>query len=271
VSTPRPPWPEGVIDSLSAVLAATDWPGLKGPEITRLLESLRIDDPWPSAAKRHRLSAALVNRQVLDRSSRRLVTFVVSAMAPSRYIGDPNRFAALQASVNEVLSMVSLRINDKGQMAQAKQARTLDEVAQLTGRLRGELTRRGVHAEVLRYCEQELLRRSIFHAIFEATKGLSQRLRQMSGSALDGAELVDACFTKQEPVIRISDNTTKSEASEQAGFANLLRGITGTFRNPTAHAPRTEWPVSEADALDLFSMLSYLHRRLDKAVVARRS
>lgn len=258
------------MDSLSAVLAETEWPGLKGPEIGRLLESLRIEDPWPSATKRKRLSAALWNRQVLDRSSHRLFTFVVHAMAPSRYIGDPGRFEALQAGVNEVLSMVGLRINDQGQMVKAEQARTLDEVARLTGRLRGELTRRGVHAEVLRYCEEELLRRSIFHAVFEATKGLSERLRVMSGSTLDGAELVDACFTKQTPVIRINDNTTKSEGSEQAGFANLLRGITGTFRNPTAHAPRTEWPVSEVDALDLFSMLSYLHRRLDGAVVTKR-
>ncbi len=45
--------------------------------------------------------------------------------------------------------------------------------------------------------------------------------------------------------------------------ANLLKGVFGTFRNPTAHAPRERWPVSEADALDLFSTLSYLHRRLD--------
>ncbi|HEY2947982.1 MAG TPA: hypothetical protein VGJ53_06225 [Micromonosporaceae bacterium] len=31
---------------------------------------------------------------------------------------------------------------------------TLDEVAQLAGRLRTELRHLGVHAEVLRYCEQ---------------------------------------------------------------------------------------------------------------------
>ena len=30
-----------------------------------------------------------------------------------------------------------------------------------------------------------------------------------------------------------------------------LRGVFGTFRNPVAHAPRTEWEISEADALDL--------------------
>ncbi|WP_143766949.1 hypothetical protein [Micromonospora sp. L5] len=44
-------------------------------------------------------------------------------------------------------------------------ATTLDEVAQLAGRLRTELRRCGMHAEVVRYCEEEVLRRSLFHAV----------------------------------------------------------------------------------------------------------
>jgi hypothetical protein len=195
--TPKPPWSVGVVETLSGVLAATEWPGLTGPEIGTLLAQLGIEDPYPGITNRKRLAHALLNRQASDRSSHRLVTFVVRALDPARNISDPNRFVALQQGVNEVLSMVGLRVNDEGQMAWAKQARTLDEVAELAGRLRGELNRRGVHPEVTRYCEEELLRRSIFHAVFEATKGLSQRLRQMSGSVLDGSELVDACFAKQ--------------------------------------------------------------------------
>jgi hypothetical protein len=39
----------------------------------------------------------------------------------------------------------------------------------------------------------------------------------------------------------------------------------GTFRNVTAHAPKITWSIKEEDALDLLSMLSYFHRRLDAA------
>lgn len=263
----QPPWSSAVIETLSAVLASTDWPGLSGSEIGRLLHQSYIDDPVPASTKKHRLAAALINRQASDRSSHRLITFVVQTMAPARYVADRARFEALQQGVNEVLSLVGLRINDEGRMARAQRARTLDEVAALAGRLQAEMSRRGVHAQVLAYCREELLRQSLFHAVFEATKGLSERLRQMSGSILDGAELVDACFTKGNPRIRINAHVTKSETSEHSGFANLLRGIFGTFRNPVAHAPRTAWTVREDDALDLFSTLSYLHRRLDSAVV----
>jgi hypothetical protein len=36
------------------------------------------------------------------------------------------------------------------------------------------------------------------------------------------------------------------------------------FRNPTAHEPKIYWPINEQDALDLLSLISLLHRRLDE-------
>lgn len=88
-----------------------------------------------------------------------------------------------------------LRVNDEGKVTRAAgTATTLDEMAELAGRLRTELRRCGVHAEVVRYCEEEVLRRSLFHAVFEATKGVSDRLRQMISLTADGGELVDQCF-----------------------------------------------------------------------------
>ena len=46
---------------------------------------------------------------------------------------------------------------------------------------------------------------------------------------------------------------------------NLAIGLFGTFRNPVAHAPKIEWPISEEDALDIFCLTSYIHRRIDSA------
>ncbi|PAW79178.1 MAG: hypothetical protein B9S32_04270 [Verrucomicrobia bacterium Tous-C9LFEB] len=47
--------------------------------------------------------------------------------------------------------------------------------------------------------------------------------------------------------------------------------VFGTFRNPSAHAPRVLWSISEQDALDLLTMASFLHRRLDKAARTTRA
>ena len=217
------------------------------------------------------LEAAMQTRQQRDQASNCLVRFITDAMEPSRHVTDPARFSALRDSLTEALALQGLKITDKGEVGWAQRAATLDDVAKLAGRLHTELTRRGVHKQVLAYCDEELIRRSLFHAVLEAVKGLAARLRTMSGSGLDGSDLVSHCFADRtgQPVIRINPYRSETDQSEQKGFANLLRGIFGTFRNPPAHASRAagEWTVTEADALDLFSTLSFIHRRLDRATV----
>lgn len=262
-----PMWSPGVVEMVCKVLGS----GLTGSEIGRLLAMRGVRDVIPDGTKWRRLEAALQTRQQSDRASNCLVRFITDAMEPSRYVDDPNRFSALRDGLTEALALVGLRINEKGQVATARVARNLDEVAKLAGRLQTELRRRGVHDQVIMYCQEELIRKSLFHAVFEATKGLAARLRTLSGSTLDGADLVDYCFATKTgtPVIRINSYASLSDKSEHTGFANLLKGVFGTFRNPPAHTPRAtaDWTISEADALDLFSFLSFMHRRLDEAVV----
>lgn len=264
-------WPPGVVEAVCKVLAATDWPGLSGTELGRLLAMRGFEDVAPGATKWQRLEAAMQTRQQKDRASNCLIRFITDAMEPSRYVSDPGRFSALRDSLTEALALEGLTITDRGQVGKAAQAATLDEVARLAGRLHTELTRRGVHKQVLTYCNEELIRKSLFHAVFEAVKGLGARLRTLSGSGLDGSDLIDYCFAGRsaQPVIRINPYASATDRSEHSGFANLVRGIFGTFRNPPAHAARAaaEWTITEADALDLFSMLSFIHRRLDQATV----
>jgi uncharacterized protein (TIGR02391 family) len=263
-------WPSSIVESVCEVLADTDT-GLTGSEISRLLAKIGVRDIDPSNTKRHRLSSALLVQQQHDQAGNCVVRFIAEAMAPGLHFSNLIRRQNLQDGLNERLSLMGLKVLEDGRVAKASQtATTVDEAVRIAGRLQTELVRRGTHPEVLRYCREELVRRSIFHAVFEATKGLAARLRQLSGSTLDGSELVDHCFGAKRgtPVLRINDFQTKSDESEHSGFANLLRGIFGTFRNPPAHIPRAaqEWIITEADALDLFSMLSYVHRRLDGAV-----
>lgn len=56
---------------------------------------------------------------------------------------------------------------------------------------------------------------------------------------------------------------------QQKGFANLLKGISGMYRNPTAHDPRARGTVTDAELLELLTTLSMVHRRLDSATRLR--
>jgi uncharacterized protein (TIGR02391 family) len=91
----------------------------------------------------------------------------------------------------------------------------------------------------------------------------------MSGLTGDGMELVDQAFglgKAEMPLLAFNSLTTETEQKEQAGLANLMKGMFGAFRNVTAHAPRISWTITEQDALDLLTIASFLHRRMDDAV-----
>lgn len=71
-------------------------------------------------------------------------------------------------------------------------------------------------------------------------------------------------------MLAINKLSTISEKSEQTGFANLVKGTFGMFRNTTAHEARVNWTMTKRDAEDLLTIVSMIHRRLDDAIMPPR-
>jgi len=120
----------------------------------------------------------------------------------------------------------------------------------------------------LEFCRAELLREkeNYFHTVFEATKSVAEKIRNKTGFSEDGANLVDKTFGGKYPFLAINSLRTETEIAEHKGFSNLIKGVFGIFRNVTAHIPKIKWKIEEQDALDLLSIVSYIHRRLDESV-----
>ncbi|MEV4139866.1 TIGR02391 family protein [Dactylosporangium sp. NPDC049742] len=265
-----PQWPGANLKAVVDVLASTDPPGLSNGEIEQLLMLAGIGDPAPGKSKRIRLLAALQQQQQSEGSANPIERFMAEAMSVARYLNDEARFDALLTALRRPLALLGLDLDDGGRLIKAESvAYSLDDVAKLTDRLRSELRRRGVHPQVLYYCEEELVRKSLFHAVFEATKGVSDRLRRMTGLRTDGGPLVREAFGGNAPLVRLNGLSHHTDLSEQSGFSNFLTGVFGMFRNPPAHSTRVDptWALTETDALDLFTVLSLVHRRLDAARV----
>lgn len=217
--------------------------------------------------KWERIKLALLVRQKQDHCGNNVVAFIQAAMNPVRFVNeDKSRFDDLRSRLNTVLAFAGLFLRTDGRLESVQAARTIDEAKERAGRLRARLHQRQVHADVLAFCKAELLQDNYFHAVFEATKSVADKIRRKAGLGSDGSELVDTAFSIKAPLIAINSLQTETEESEHKGFANLLRGVFGTFRNVTGHAPRIHWRIEEQDALDLLTMVSYLHRRLDSAV-----
>ncbi|MDT7511730.1 TIGR02391 family protein [Bifidobacterium sp. H6bp9] len=148
-------------------------------------------------------------------------------------------------------------------------AQTLDEATRAATSIRDELNRRKTHPEVLRYCSLEVLKLDNFHACLKAVKSVFDRLRKISGEQGDGAVLVDATLSlgkSHHPKLAINSLNTQTERDEQSGFANLVKGLSSLYRNPTAHDPRFTRVIIKNELLGVLTLVSMIHRRLDIAV-----
>lgn len=263
----HPTFPAAELESVCRVLADTG-NGLSGSEIGRLLAQQGIADPAPDLTKWKRLSLALGQQQQRDGCGNRIVSFILEAMKPVRYVGKTEIFEARRVELNHVLIFTGLELGRDGQLRPREAAKTLTEADQRAGRLRAELLKRNVHPDVLRFCRSELLQENCFHAVLEATKSVAEKIRTKTGLTGDGAELADTALALGQtgmPFLAFNSLRTEAEQSEQKGLLNLMKGMFGTFRNPTAHAPKISWNMTEQDALDLLTMASFCHRRLDSA------
>jgi len=269
MATPRP-FSAAQLETLCQTLADTN-EGLTGSEIERLLRDGGVDDVDPTNTKWKRLYNALVHRQNREGSARCVLSFIKAALDPARYLGRGAMFEARRTSVNGVLALYGLEFRTDSKFYVVDRAQSLSEAEDRAHRLRGAMSARGVHPDVLASCRAELVQNNAFHAVLEASKSVGAKLRQRASLTSDGAALVDESLSGDAPRLRINKFRDDSDKSEQKGFANLVKGLFGAFRNPTAHAPRVEWVMSEEDALDLFSLASYIHRRLDAAVFVPRS
>jgi len=266
---PEPAWKLGILTGVAQVLADTQ-DGLNGTQIGQLLGRLHMEDPAAGITKWKRLEEAFIRRQNNDGHPQRIITFIQHAMEPANYVNRPELFTLRQDQLNEVLTFVSLRIDEKGVVRPGARSSTLDEASRNATSLRAELRRRGTHDEVLRYCTVELLKKNNFHASLEATKSVFGRIRQLSGLSGDGAALIDAALSLGKsgtPIIAINDLASQTDRDEQTGFANLIKGLAGMFRNPVAHDPRVLRTVTDIQLLELVTSLSMVHRRLDVATV----
>jgi uncharacterized protein (TIGR02391 family) len=239
-------------------------------ELTLLLSQCGIEERG-GQPKWERMLLALLHRQQRDQCGNNVIAFFCGVLHPSRFDGRLEAFEDFRASVNYQLAFCGLTINHQGRPAQISAATTISEAQQRANELRAELLHRNVHPDILKFCKAELLQDNYFHCVLEAAKSAAQKIRDRTGIEADGAGLVDQAFSVKSPALALNSLQTESEQSEQKGFASLLKGAFGTFRNVTAHAPKIHWAVDRTDAMDALTILSYIHRRLDEAIVVPRS
>lgn len=260
-----PPLQDSVIESLSKALGEA----AKGSEISAVLAQCAMDDNSLHSTKWRRLHHVFQERQLQDRSANSVLRFTKTLLAPARFVGRNDEYEKHRHDVNVVLAFASLELREDGNIRRNTGSTTITEAERRASTMKTNLDGRRIHPQVMKYCKAELMQDNYFHAVFEAAKGLAQRIRDESGIEADGADLVNQVFSIKNPVIAFNTLQTKTERSEHVGFAALLKGCFAAVRNPPAHQPRVLWE-GEEDAADYFTLISLLHRKLDDACVVGR-
>ncbi len=265
-TAPTPPFDEAVVEGVARVLGKTS-AGLTGTEIATVLARCGIPDPG-EMTKWRRIAAALADQQRASGSGNAVVLFVKAAMNPVRWAGRSDDFGDMIQELNAVLAFrpgtaqgrAALPAEDGGHPRRRRDRQPASPRRDATA----GWPRRGLQVLLPGACSRRLLRHGI-------------RGRERSGrtgpadhrAGHDGHQLVQDAFEGASPMVAFNTLRTDTERNEQRGLANIMKGVFGAFRNPTAHEPRLFWHVREQDALDLLTMISLVHRRLDEAQTLR--
>ena len=264
-ATKRYCFPSYVLEMISNIIGDTN-EGLTGTEIGHFLAEAKIEETEKdkTLTKRIRLFNALAQNQNKNKCSNQILIFIQKALAPARYVSDRDKFERYLTKINQQLAFVGYKLQENVKYIEVKKANTISDVEIKVENLKQELQKRKIHQEIFKYCKAELLHNNYFHSVLEAEKGLFERIRELSGISEDGNKLIEQVFSST-PFLIINNYQTSSEKNEHIGFCNLLKGLCSMFRNPVAHEPKIVWEIGEQDALEILGIISYCHRRLDKA------
>ena len=253
----------GILEGIAKTLADTDY-GLTGTELSKFIPQAGLIDIDPSNTKWKRLYNSFVDFQNRTRTSNHILKFINITMKPARFIGQNEKFEFIRGELNKRLSFIGLFLNESAIFNPVEKTKTIKDAELRVNRFKSKLESRNIHFKIFNYCNAELISENYFHSVFEAVKSIAEVIRQKTNLTSDGAELIEQAFSVNNPLLKINSLNTETEKSEQKGFANLIKGVFGMFRNTTAHSPKIVWNISEDEALDIMTTISLIHKKIDK-------
>lgn len=262
-----------IIESISRVLAEE----LTGSKIDIMFNNLNFNNfdvtlnRDYTSTKWVRLNETILYEcRKLDKSDP-LFKIIEYVTQPSEYIDNPEIWKKLLNTINKKLIFYGFEVNDAGKVIKIKSVTSYNEAQKRLTSFTERLSHYDIHPEIYKYCNDELFTQNYFHAILEASKGLLERIRELSGYSSDGSTLINEVFINKNPVIVISGNKieTLTEKSEYNGLKSLLNTIVYFYRNPKAHEPKLYNPASESDAVTAFTLMSMAHSILDNCIRVR--
>lgn len=241
---------------------------MTGSQMDNMFHECGVPDTSNESTKWKRIFFTFVKRQETDGCSNSFLNFIKKSLSPMRFVsGNNGDYEGILHEINKPLMLIGLQMTNEGKLIKVVAATTISEVERRTRSLVSELQKRHIHSDVLKCCKEEYLQENYFHAVFEAAKSLSEKVREKTGMQDDGSSLFNTALAVNSPRLALNSLQTASEKNLQNGLKEMLNGVTHMVRNVTAHELKIKWVVNEQDAIDILTTISFLHKQLDECFV----
>lgn len=262
-----------LITSISKIIGEI----LTGSKITSMFQILDFPDfdiihsRPATSTKWRRLEESISSKCISTKSAKPLFSVIQYVMKPQNFIDSPDEWFSSTKSINSQLIFYGFELTDSGKIRKINAVESFSEAKKRLASFEDKLSLYEIHPEIYKYCREELFVENYFHAILEASKGIMDRVRDISELDKDGTTLIDLAFRKKQPLVLIEGNKllTLTEQSEYSGLKSLLNTIVYLYRNPQAHEAKLYNPKSETDAVTAFNLMSLAHRILDNCINVR--
>lgn len=258
------------IESVSKVLAEYT----TGSKITNMLDNLKLYDTdsdklhipnFGATTKWVRLNRAIIDYQNKNQSGYALIQIIEWIFNPVNFISkNQSGWINGKNDINQILQFSGLALNDRGKIIKATKVESYTDGKKRYNSLKSKLLELDIHQRLLVACKPEILQDNYFHLIFESSKIVLSKIREISGLNLDGNKLVNQCFNVNKPVIVLNTLQTESEKSIYKGLKSLLNEIVYLYRNPKAHEPKIYSETSEIDTIYALMTMSKALKILDR-------
>lgn len=123
---------------------------------------------------------------------------------------------------------------------------------------------RNFHPNIIKHAGKPYKEGNFPLAVFECAKAFEKAVQNKSKIDAFGESLMSKAFSLGKGALKLNSHASETERNEQEGIMHLAIGFMKAIKNPQSHEPVIDWHISNNEALDLLSFLSFLWRQVDK-------
>lgn len=236
-----------------------------GSEITAFFRKAGFSKIMHDGSTKWRFTfSALEHIQKLPSGNTDIAKILEALCNPQEFFGRPDEHSQLIDIVDEIVGFYGLKIDPKsGKLLVSGEAKA--ELRQRESAEAKAFDGREFHREVVKHGRDLFVQGRHFHAVFECCKAFDRLVANKSHVTEHGDKLMGMALSMSGP-LKLNTQQSQSEINEQEGIMHLCKGLMRAVRNPEAHEPELDWPITQKDALDILSLISFLYRKIDLAV-----